>query len=523
MSKGLIRQISDWVLVAVCGLFFVSAAAAQPTNGTVTLTQDTLSSGGGQVGGGNPVSIQTAVGLPASGRVTNGTFTVFGGIASVGSGRWLAPVTTTIDVIGTVNDPQASVTVNGIVATVAQDLTFLAANVPLVLGPNTLEGIAIDRVNNASLPQSIQVWLDVPATLKTSRGSLPVRVRANEPLQSLDVNGVPAICDPQTWECAASVPVVLGYNRLTATATDQVGNSHAVSIGVFLMPPRRPPARPTVGTVGTPPPEVTTDTSVTFGGTKTNGTSIWINGAEVVALNEETIWSVTLTNLVEGNNILVIIAKDAAGVASAPATINIIVDNLPPEIRNVTYRDPDGNVLNFDPVTSLPKTNVGSVMVRGEVDDSKTSVVINGETARRTARNFEATVPIVLGANTISIAATSPNNHPSASSGMVSRGTIPSRITVNPASGDQVYAGIVATIQSTAADAEGDALEYQVLLTNGQVLGNWSANSIVPWTPAEAQRGPQVLEIRVRDGFGGEAISAVDIFVGRAHVQPVSP
>lgn len=52
-------------------------------------------------------------------------------------------------VVGTVNSEQATVRVNGIPAQVA-NRSFFAANVPLVLGPNTLQAVATDRSGNSA-------------------------------------------------------------------------------------------------------------------------------------------------------------------------------------------------------------------------------------------------------------------------------------------------------------------------------------------------------------------------------------
>ncbi|HAM39842.1 MAG TPA: hypothetical protein DCP69_00510, partial [Candidatus Omnitrophica bacterium] len=69
----------------------------------------------------------------------------------------------------------------------------------------------------------------------------------------------------------------------------------------------------------------------TLTGTKTAGTSIWINGTQVVALNSDTTWSITVT-LAEGDNDFVIVAKDAVGNVSTSAVATTVVDNLPPVI-----------------------------------------------------------------------------------------------------------------------------------------------------------------------------------------------
>ncbi|MGI8743072.1 MAG: hypothetical protein ACR2NN_10995 [Bryobacteraceae bacterium] len=55
-------------------------------------------------------------------------------------------------VVGTVNDQQAQVTINGTAAQVA-NRTFLASNIPLNVGSNTIQAVARDRAGNAATTQ----------------------------------------------------------------------------------------------------------------------------------------------------------------------------------------------------------------------------------------------------------------------------------------------------------------------------------------------------------------------------------
>ncbi len=55
-------------------------------------------------------------------------------------------------VVGTVNNQQAQVKVNGITSQVA-NRTFLATNVPLSMGSNTIQAVAVDRAGNAATTQ----------------------------------------------------------------------------------------------------------------------------------------------------------------------------------------------------------------------------------------------------------------------------------------------------------------------------------------------------------------------------------
>lgn len=352
-----------------------------------------------------------------------------------------------------------------------------------------------------------------PTPTKLPAGTQPISVEGtiDDTAASVVVNGVAATITAGKFR-ADGIQVVEGTNTITATATDPAGNSASHSITVVV--DTQPPARPTVA--GTPP--VTTTPSYTLTGTKTPGTSIWVNNVEVVPLGDATSWTATVS-LVEGDNVLVITAKKATGNESATNTINIIVDNLPPVISDIALVDPSGTPLRIDLKTSLPKTNFTPVTIRGLVDDSLTKVEASGVLATRSARSFDVAVSLLEGANSITITATSPNGFVSTKTLAVVLGTIPTITALQPADGAKLYAEDATTIQATVSDKEQDAVQCQIL-RDGIVSLDWAACSPSSWTPALSERGLRTLEVRVRDDFGGFAGKQVDVYVLR---KPVSP
>ena len=85
----------------------------------------------------------------------------------------------------------------------------------------------------------------------------------------------------------------------------------------------------------------TNKTTITLTGTKPAGTSIVINGQMRVALNDATNWSCNYP-LAEGNNTLLITARDAAGKGSAPISPApvITLDTTPPVFTIDVYKNP---------------------------------------------------------------------------------------------------------------------------------------------------------------------------------------
>lgn len=412
---------------------------AQSTNGRTTFLEETVSSGGGRVGSGDPMSAVTTLGQPAAGRGANEAFTIWTGYPVDAPG--LPAGIKAITVTGTLSEPVASVVVSS---------------------------------------------------------------------QPTDAT-VTAVVSGTTFQ-AVGVPLTEGANTLTATATDFVGRSGSQEITVYL--DTHPPARPTVG----PSPAVTTSSTHTLTGTKTPGTSIWINGVEVVPLNDATTWSITM-NLAEGDNLFVIVTKDAAGNESASKTVNIILDNLPPVVSDLAFLDPNGDALRLDGPTHHPKTNFSMVSVRGSVDDSLTQVEINGAADTRPKRPFEVAVSLADGSNTLTLTATSPNHHVTTQTLTVIKGAIPTITAVQPPDGTTLYGETASPLEITATDREDDPLQYQVLL-DGAVLSDWDAPATRSWTPRLGQIGLHTLRLMVRDDYGGSNAKECDVFVVRPPVPP---
>jgi hypothetical protein len=111
------------------------------TEGSNTLTAVATSPGGNSSSASVSVTLDTtppqvSIDAPSAGGVTTDpAVTVSGTVNDV--------------VVGTINDQDAQVAVNGVNAQVA-NRTYAALNVPLVLGQNTIQAVARDRVGNAT-------------------------------------------------------------------------------------------------------------------------------------------------------------------------------------------------------------------------------------------------------------------------------------------------------------------------------------------------------------------------------------
>ncbi len=480
------------------------AHAVPSTNGSVTLLEETTASAGGLIGAGTSTTLVAILGVPVGAPAGDANHQLFG--AGGQEAPQAAEGSVVVDVVSTIDDPAASVTlsVNGVgeQPAVVANGQFTVAGVRLHFGPNTLRVAAADQDNN-SASKTITVYVDVPSARKPVSLTRDVVLTIDDSLATATVSAndgppITATRDQASGRfIAKAVPLTQGRNKLVSTATDQDNNSAGKTVFVFV--DTSPPPRPTVGVT----PSVTTGTNITLTGTKAAGTSLWINGSRVASVSlEATTWSATVP-LVEGDNEFAVVAKDAAGNASAENRVNVIVDTLPPVLT----------------INAPAKTNLSPLTVTGTVDDSLTTVTVNGQPAARTRRAFSASVNLVEGPNSVTVIATSPKGYATTKTVPVIRGTIPTIQSVQPLDGKKFYAGSPTTIQAIATDKENDPVTFQVLL-DGAILVDWTANASQTWTPTLADRGRRTVEIRVQDGFGGYTSKQVSVYVIRMPVRP---
>ena len=147
-----------------------------------------------------------------------------------------------INVIGTVGDPAATVTVNNVPAFVSGGQ--FQASVLLVEGANTLTAVAVNTGGTTSTT-TVQVTLDTtpphltiasPAdNFVTTNSSIPVTGTVNDLLPTqVTVNGLAAIVTNGSF--LANVPLALGLNTIQVTATDGLGHSASISVHVTRNP-----------------------------------------------------------------------------------------------------------------------------------------------------------------------------------------------------------------------------------------------------------------------------------------------
>jgi hypothetical protein len=195
---------------------------------------------------------------------------------------------------GTVSDPNATVTINGIAA--LQGSGGFSIPVPLVEGLNTLAAVATNA-SGVTSTATVQITLDTtpphitidsPADgTTTTDASVTVSGLANDvvvgTVNALDVqvtvNGLAAQVANRTYS-VANVPLSIGKNTIQAVGRDRAGNGTTTSITVTRVLPSQPPA-PAIGKA-----VVTNSLSIVSGNNQTGTIGTQLSAPLVVILRD---------------------------------------------------------------------------------------------------------------------------------------------------------------------------------------------------------------------------------------------
>ena len=287
-----------------------------------------------------------------------------------------------IEVVGTVDDPLATLSVNS--APLPNNAGAFTTTVPLTANATTITVQARDAAGNIGT-KSITIRRDASApTLAftapangsvTRAATIRVTGTVDDPTATVAVNGRPATVTDGRFEIA-DFALVEGQNVLSAVATDSLGNASA-PVSIVVTSDKSGPAKPTVTAPAASPAYIKSD-RLTLAGTSEPGASVSITGGLLpVTVTADPTGVFTATVLVNSNKStdLFIRAADAAGNDGDPLVFTVISDTVAPV---VTLTRPAQGA-TFD--TSVVEV-VGSVadLNRGP------AVTINGKTIPLTSQ-----------------------------------------------------------------------------------------------------------------------------------------
>ncbi|MGD0589793.1 MAG: RHS repeat-associated core domain-containing protein [Bacteroidota bacterium] len=303
-----------------------------------------------------------------------------------------------VTVSGTVKDSTAvTLTINGNSVSIGVNGTFSYA-VPIVEGLNTINVVATDAAGNqAKVTRTVR--RDTQPPVLTISSPLDSSITN---LQSITVNGTVADSTKVTLTINGNavtvgtggvfsyqLSVTEGLNTITVVATDAAGNKTTVTRTV-----RRDTQAPIVNLISPVDSLLTNQLSVTVSGTVVDSTAVTmtINGNNVLVGTNGT-FSTQLT-LVEGMNIITVVATDAA-------------TNQTTVVRHVGVHTILPVLIVTAPIDSVI-TNITQITVRGTVSSQfPVTLTVNGAPVSvGLDSTFSTQVNLQEGINTITVIAT---------------------------------------------------------------------------------------------------------------------
>jgi hypothetical protein len=244
--------------------------------------------------------------------------------------------TPVITISGSIDDPAALVTVNGLPA-INSGGVWMLVGFTLQEGTNTLLVEARDPAGNKGSTSATVVLDTIPPVvaitapvdgLYTNIVQVTVSGTVNEEVTSVTVNGTSATLNAGSTPVAnttftTTLTLVEGINSIVVTAVDKAGNTGTATINVTL-----DTIAPQIAVIGPADGALLNNGQITFGGSAAEPvTQVTVNG---IAAQAGSNGGYTLpVTLVEGSNTLIVTATDRAGNRST-STITVNLDSIAP-------------------------------------------------------------------------------------------------------------------------------------------------------------------------------------------------
>jgi len=274
-----------------------------------------------------------------------------------------SPVTASPVTLSGTKEAGTAVYINGVLAVTADAATTWRVDQPLVEGGNTLSLVARDAAGNDSPAVDVTIVLDSVSPAVTNIVPAPgsviplrpanVTVTFQEATSGLDTASTIAGASVTrgngatvagTWTLDAGDRLIFtpatafteDTYTITASLRDNAGN--VTPLNTRFTYDATPPALPSFNPVTSP----TNARTQALGGTKEPGSSLWINGTEVVPPDPGSTWAYTI-ELQPGVNRLDAYSRDAAGNQSGTVSVEIVYDDVAPLPVTALTVDATGN------------------------------------------------------------------------------------------------------------------------------------------------------------------------------------
>jgi hypothetical protein len=447
--------------------------------------------------------------------------------------------TTPISINGTVDDPHASVTVNGNVASVASDGSFTVEGIILQESENPIKAVAVDSCGNQGEDQVLVYLRTAPqgpklivcAELFLEHVPKPPGADCSPQAFGIDLGTIAGLTD----ETAVSImlngtlmpdgvmindqgdismgkrdgnffwafvwlPQIDGIHPFTAVATNAEGGQTQVTVTFF-----RDTVPPQVATTSPHDGLVTNIPIITVTGTVDDPQAevrLGWYGPAIPVVNGTFTTQVTLPS--EGTNIITIYAEDPAGNYSS-LQLRVTLDTQPPQI-NVTT-----------PVENAA-VNASTLQVMGNIIDQNIetlNVVVNNgqpQTLPIKGSSFGGAVTLTVGPNTLTFGAKDKAGNTSSATRAVLLDLGPPSVSITaPASGAIVSGMIDVTVEAndTMSGVDGVAFyvdnQLQATLTQPPFSFTLNTSGLTP--------GSHTLTAKTADKAGNQAEVSITISV----------
>ncbi|MBI5847209.1 MAG: Ig-like domain-containing protein [Nitrospirae bacterium] len=344
-------------------------------------------------------------------------------------------------VSGTVGDPQALITVNGIPVTNSNGA--FQTPITLVYGFNTITVSATDATS-ASVSAEVNVVMDnlspvislSPVPEVTTGPAIEIKGNVDDvTATTVNLQGKSVTVPAGGGQFSIIADLVEGLNILTVTATDAAGNST-----VLPMPITFDSISPVVAITSPLSGSYTNRNSTGVEGTVSDATAIAVTVNSLAAVISSGGFTISAVPLIEGPNQITATATDAAG-HTGTSEITIISDTVSP-------------VVTIDPTPEFSPNHI--LEIKGRVEDqTATTVAIQGKTVLIAAGGgtFSLTADLVEGMNDLSLTAMDSAGNSSALTLHITSDTMKPVVKINnPASNTYTDKKTIA-VSGTIADA----------------------------------------------------------------------
>jgi hypothetical protein len=398
------------------------------------------------------------------------------------------------------------------------------ASIPLLAGTNTLTVTATDMAGNTA-QATITVTQNSTApsiTITAPTSGATYTTNVSPVAMAGTASGIPSLASV-TWSnagtggsgtatgttsWAASVPLELGVNVITVTAMDLAGNmtDDVLTVTFDIVPPTVSISTPTAA-----PTFVQSAATLNLGGSSSDNVSVakveWTNNGSPLALATGTNpWTVTGIPLVVGTNVITVKATDTAG-NSSTATLSVTRDNVPPAVAITVPTSAATWTTNQNPLP-LAGTASDNVAV-SSVSWSNPAAGASGPAAGTNA--WSASVPLVVGANTITVTATDTAGTPQTAVITVTYDNTAPSVVINAPTASPTYATNIGPV-ALGGTASDDNAVASVTWSNAATGGSGTATGTNAWSAmVPLTDGVNTITVTATDTAGNTASQAIAV------------